>query len=338
MAALRLLVVAVQARGRAVAVGVEEHHAVVGAHGPARARDRERVARRLVRAHELADVERGEDVAVEREEGAVEALDLAQRAGGAERLVLLGVVDADAVGRAVAEHRPHEVGEVAGGDRHVAARRRPRAGGRRCRGSRRSPSGSSGFGRTVVYGSRREPRPPARMTARSTGKAAILVPHDRPRCHTACGCRPEAVGAGLARARGALPGRGAVPVLRLARGVGAGVRAAAAGGRAGRRRARAAGARRGRALAVRGPAGDEHARAARGGRRGVGRVRRLAARARAAVGDAGRRGHPARARCRAPRPSRRRRRCSPCPPASTSTWPGTRATGGSCAGWRATAR
>ena len=59
--------------------------------------------------------------------------------------------------------------------------------------------------------------------------------------------------------------------------------------------------------------GDEHARAARGGRRGVGRVRRLAAGARAAVGDARRRGHPAGRAAGRRDASRRRRRCSRCP-------------------------
>ena len=120
----------------------------------------------------------------------------------------------------------------------------------------------------------------------------------------------------------ALPGRGAVPVLRLARGVGARVRAAAAGGRAGgaRRagRARPAGARRGPAAggSRAGPVastrgllaapGDEAsgprsaagcARTRGGGRRSTPRASRAARRT----------------RCPASRPSRRRRRCSRCP-------------------------
>ena len=55
----------------------------------------------------------------------------------------------------------------------------------------RSPTGSSGFGSTVVYGSRREPRPPARMTARSTGKAAILDRDDRPRRQRPMSAHPD---------------------------------------------------------------------------------------------------------------------------------------------------
>src|SRR3954452_16620182 len=166
----------------------------------------------------------------------------------------------------------------------------------------RSPTGSSGFGSTVVYGSRREPRPPARMTARSTGKAAILVVDDPAGCHTARGCRPGAVGAGLARARGARAGRGAVPVLRLAHGVGALARSRAARGAC--RRLAGGTARpwahrtvaRG-ALALRRMAGVIHARAAGGrgrGGRGVDGPRRLASRRRTAMGDARRRGSPVR--------------------------------------------
>ena len=67
-----------------------------------------------------AQVERGEDVAVEDEERAVdELLDVLERARGAERRVFDDVAQAEPEARAVAEVRRDRVGEVAGGQDDV---------------------------------------------------------------------------------------------------------------------------------------------------------------------------------------------------------------------------
>ena len=92
---------------------------------------------------------------------------MSQRAGGAERLVLPVPAQLEVVRQRVGlrEVDLDQLAEVA--DAEVDRRGRPQACSRRRMCSRigRSPTGTSGFGRIVVYGRSRVPSPPARITA-----------------------------------------------------------------------------------------------------------------------------------------------------------------------------
>ena len=65
---------------------------------------------------ELGEIERRDDIAVQHQERLLEPAHPRERSRGAKWLALVVVVDRYAVGRAVAEHRLDEVGEVADGE------------------------------------------------------------------------------------------------------------------------------------------------------------------------------------------------------------------------------
>ena len=76
-----------------------------------------------MKVDQLAEVERGQHVAVHDEERVVEALDQPERRRGAERAGLVDVLDGDAVRPGVIHHRPDEVGEVPDAQRDVSKTR-----------------------------------------------------------------------------------------------------------------------------------------------------------------------------------------------------------------------
>ena len=98
------------------AVGGGPHEPVGGRILDRRQRERRRRPGALVLRDLGAEVDVGEDVAVEHEEAVVEQrLGELQRAAGAERLGLLDVAQAHAERRAVAEHVAHAGGHVPAG-------------------------------------------------------------------------------------------------------------------------------------------------------------------------------------------------------------------------------
>src|SRR6185437_12693709 len=113
---LRLLGVARELVALVAVVLLEVEHAERDLHLP---RDGGGGAAGPVALQQRGVVHVRERVAVHHEEVVVEALDQAQRANRAERLVLAVVVDRDAVVVAVAEEGLDQLGQVAGRDRDV---------------------------------------------------------------------------------------------------------------------------------------------------------------------------------------------------------------------------
>ncbi len=164
---LRLLVIAGQTRRVGVVAKAQHpqrHLDLASLRG-----DRRRGVARAMALDQRAVVDVGEHVAVHHQDVVRrQALDQRQRADRAERLVLAVVVDRDAVRLAVAEERLDQLGQVAGGDRDPLEPMRACSWRTTMSSTGRSPIGISGLGRTVVYGRRRVPSPPARITARFT--------------------------------------------------------------------------------------------------------------------------------------------------------------------------
>ncbi len=141
---LRLLLEALDA---AVVVGVD--HAVLDVDVALLDGHRGDRASLAIAASEQSEVQRGEDVAVERQERVLGALDVGQRAGGAERLVLVDELDRDRVAALWATQPsirplrwPTEIVIPSTPALTSWCRRTSRIG--------RSPSGMSGLGSTVV--------------------------------------------------------------------------------------------------------------------------------------------------------------------------------------------
>ena len=98
---------------------VEVEDPVVDLDRPRARRDREHVAVLLVVADQVAVVELRQHVAVHHEESAVEAVDELERRSGAERFVLVHVLDRDVPVLTVVEDRLDEMREVADAERDV---------------------------------------------------------------------------------------------------------------------------------------------------------------------------------------------------------------------------
>jgi len=115
---LRLLVIA---RHHVRLAGGPRHaeHAVVDVHDTPVCGDRHGVAGAPVKIEELAVVQVCEQVPVHDQEGAVDITELPQRAGRAERLGLVQVLDRHSMVRAVAEHGFDQVAQVADRERQV---------------------------------------------------------------------------------------------------------------------------------------------------------------------------------------------------------------------------
>ena len=73
-----------------------------------------------VEAQQGREIERGEHVTVDHEEGALDALDLRQAAGRAERMRLDAVAEPQAVALAVSETGPDQIGQRPDGQHGLA--------------------------------------------------------------------------------------------------------------------------------------------------------------------------------------------------------------------------
>ena len=126
-------------------------------------------------------IEGREDVAVHHEERVIQPVDQLERGGCSQGRLSWTYLSFTVRVHALVEHRAKVVRQVADAKRDI---HRP-AASRSTTISRiaRSPTGISGLGRTDVYGARRVPRPPAKMTAFFLIRTFPFSPRSR--------CRPR---------------------------------------------------------------------------------------------------------------------------------------------------